>query len=497
MKKICMIVLDGFGYSNNKLGNAVNLAPPINFLELLKKYPHSSLHASGKYVGLDDDEAPTCKLSFLTLGAGRLIKRDNTIVSEFLDNPYVNNTYKTLIADAESTGNALHVIGLLSNAKRVSNIEHFLKLLDSLKGKEINLYFHLISDGLDCEEKAIYTFITTLENKIKEVGVGKIASITGRRFAMDNEGDYEKTKRFYDLITKGIGFMGSSIPLIIQKCYQEGITDQALPPIKTDNYEPIKENDSILFLNYENTFDIQILESLTKNDFDNFKTQEDFNPYIYTLFPVPKIKTNYFLEKQKINNNLGVYLSKLGLTQARIAENYKFEHVTYYFDGESSSSLEGATKFNVPSREESECVKNPEMSAVEITKKITNAMKKDYDFILADFANPDILAHTGNLDATIKGCVAVDLCLKMIKEEADDNFYTLVILGDHGNADQMLDEKGNPNRTHTTSDVPFIITDEKVTLEETGTIAQVAPTILKYMDIAIPKEMSESGVIIK
>lgn len=232
-------------------------------------------------------------------------------------------------------------------------------------------------------------------------------------------------------------------------------------------------------------------------NFDEFLIENQNDTTVYTFFPIDnKIKTKYFMDYPVIENPIGVYLSKLGLTQARIAETEKYAHVTYFLDGESNASLEGCQKYLIPSPKVATYDLKPEMSAVEVTKKVVQCMDKDYDFIFVNYANPDMVGHTGNLDATIKAVTAVDLCLKLLYEKAEENFYTIVLLADHGNADQMLDEAGNIVTTHTTSEVPLIFTDERIKLKDHGDLTNVAPTILEYMDIAVPKEMQETESLI-
>ena len=322
--------------------------------------------------------------------------------------------------------------------------------------------------------------------------VGKIASICGRYYAMDRDKNFERTKKYYDLIVNGEGILAENIPKAIQTCYTKDITDEFIPPLKTTSYQKIEEDDIVLWTNYRIDRAKQIMSALASNNFQDFEIKDvKFNAY--SFLPIDsKIKAKNILERAKIEMPLGVYLSKLGLTQARVAETEKYAHVTYFFDGESNASLEGCQKFLIPSPKVATYDLKPEMSAIDVTKKVVNCMDKDYDFILVNYANPDMVGHTGNLEATIKACVTVDLCLKLLAEKAEENFYTLVVLADHGNADKMLDEQGNPVTTHTTSLVPFIITDEKVKLEEKGALPNVAPTVLDYMQIALPKEMKET-----
>ena len=500
MKKICMVVLDGFGYSDNTLGNAVMMAPPNHFLDMWKNYPHSLLTASEEAVGLEKGQFGNSEVGHMTLGAGHKVRQSVQLLHEFLDNNTADNEmFIEMIEELTDSNKNLHLIGLVSDGKVHSSLDHFLKLFDVLKEKQIeNVYVHVISDGRDTEPKSLYSYILKLEEKMKETGIGKIASICGRYYAMDRDKNWDRTKKYYELLVHGIGIKAPNIPLIIQKCYENNITDEFIPPIRLEHFQMIRDEDVVLWMNYRTDRAKQILSSLVKTNFNDFSTKSMVHPTVYSFLPIdPKIKTKHFTERDVIKNPLGVYLSNLGLTQARIAETEKYAHVTYFFDGESNSSLEGCQKFLIPSPKVATYDLKPEMSAVEVTKKIVTSMEKDYDFILANYANPDMVGHTGNLEATIKACVTVDCCLKVLKEKAEENFYTLVILADHGNADQMLDEKGNPVTTHTCSKVPFIILDPKVNLVEEGDLTNVASTILEYMEIAVPKEMKDTKSLIQ
>lgn len=499
MKKILMVILDGYGWSDNELGNAVKMAPPTHFLELWKNYPHALLKASEESVGLEKGQFGNSEVGHTTIGAGRKVIQSITKINDFLDGvPKANENFAEMI-ERTKNGNPLHVIGLLSDGKVHSSLNHYLKLIDALSKEDIHhVLFHIISDGRDTDIHSLYTFISQLEEKLNENKTGEIASICGRYYAMDRDHNYERTKKYYDLIVNGEGFPCNNIPIVIQKCYEKNITDEFMVPIKTAYYAPIKDGDSLLWMNYRTDRAKQIISAFTDKSFMEFKVKEMSNLNVYTFLSVdPKIKTKSFLEREIITNPLGVYLADLGLTEARIAETEKYAHVTYFFDGENNSSLPGCQKYLIPSPKVATYDLKPEMSAVEITRKCVSCMEKDTDFILINYANPDMVGHTGNLEATIKACVAVDLCLKLLKEKADENFYTMVILADHGNADQMLDEQNRPVTTHTTSLVPFIITDNKVKLKSEGDLTNVAPTVLEYMDIAIPKEMKDTPSLIE
>ncbi len=492
--------MDGFGWSDNTLGNAVQMAPPRHFLELWKTYPHALLEASEEAVGLEPLQFGNSEVGHMTIGAGRKVKQSIAMINEFLDGtPMDNEDFQEMITHVKESKKPLHVIGLLSDGKVHSSLDHFLKLVKVLAKEEVtNVFFHLISDGRDTDDMALYSYILKLEEVMKETKVGKIASLCGRYYAMDRDKNWERTKKYYDLLTSGIGFEAPSIPLMIQKCYSKKITDEFLPPLKTKDFTAIEEGDTILWMNYRTDRAKQIMGALTQANFEGFLRKKVLSLSSYAFLSIdPKIKIKCFLKREVVTNPMGVYLSQLGLTQARIAETEKYAHVTYFFDGENNGPLEGCQKYLIPSPKVATYDLKPEMSAVEITKKCVECMENDFDFILINYANPDMVGHTGVLDATVKACITVDFCIHVLKEKADENFYTLVLLADHGNADQMLDEKGNPVTTHSLSKVPFLITDSKIKLEETGDLTEVAPTVLDYMEIAIPKEMKETKSLLK
>ena len=498
MKKVLTIVLDGFGWSDNPLGNAVKMAPPVHFQEIWNQYPHALLEASEEAVGLEKGQFGNSEVGHMTIGAGRKIKQSIALIKDFLQgNPMENEVFASMVQRAKEK--KLHVMGMLSDGNVHSSLEHYLMMIDVFAKEGVtNVSFHIISDGRDTGTKDLYQYISILEKKLEETKVGSIASICGRYYAMDRDKNWNRTKKYYDLVTRGVAYIAPNIPMMIQKCYEKDMTDEFLPPIKTKFFAPIADGDALLWMNFRTDRAKQILSTFVQSNFSEFGVfhMEDFP--VYSLLPIDvKIKTKNILTREEVMNPLGVYLSELGLTQARIAETEKYAHVTYFFDGESNASLDGCQKFLIPSPKVATYDLKPEMSAVEITKKCVACMEKDYDFIFMNFANPDMVGHTGNLEATVKAVMTVDMCLNVLKQKADENFYTMVILADHGNADQMIDEEGNPVTTHTTSLVPFIVTDEKVKLKEKGTLCNVAPTILKYMDIALPKEMANTPSLIE
>ena len=500
MKKILTIVLDGFGYREQEDGNAIKAARMKNYESLWENYPHTTLYASEQYIGLKEGQFGNSEIGHTTIGAGRIVPQSETLVDNLMNEIDDNLTFQMLIDYTRSNPKqSVHLIGLCSNGLVHSDINHFKKLYHRLADNGVhNIYFHLITDGKDTPEKSALTYINEINELIKEREVGSIASVCGRFYAMDRDKKYDRTKVYYDLITSGKGYKFDSAEDLIKKSYEAEITDQFVKPTIINPEGIIKDNDSVVWINYRADRSKQLLYALTDNAFSEFKTKEYSNLNVYTFFPIEKgLHTKNFLPLNQIENPLGVYLSDLGLTQARIAETEKFAHVTTFFDGQYNGKIDKCDKFLIPSPEVSSYVQKPEMSAVDVTKKVIACMQKDYDFILANFANPDIVGHTGDWNATVKACITVDICLGKILEVAEDNFYKIIILGDHGNADIMFDEEKNPVSTHTLSKVPFIIVDNKVKLEDDGSLVNVAPTILEYMDIAVPKEMSETKSLIK
>ena len=493
MRKILTVVLDGFGYREEEYGNAIKMADTKNFDRLWQTFPHTTLFASEEYVGLNEGEFGNSEIGHMTIGAGRRIMQHGPRITEFLKNINKDNLlFAEFLKDAQEK--TVHIIGLYSDGKVHSYLEHFLSIYQILKennAKKVN--FHLITDGRDTKVNAAINFIKDLEETIKDDPITDIASICGRYYAMDRDTNYNRTKIYYDLLTKGIGIKAKSATDGILGLYKKNQTDEFLYPLIINPNETIKDGDIILWMNFRSDRGKQIIRTFTDHNFEEFPIYTYQDLKVYSFFPLDKdIKTLNFLEDIHVTNPLGIYLSSLGLTQARIAETEKYAHVTYFFDGMYNGKIEKCEKILIPSPKVETYDLEPEMSAIEVTKKAIHAMEKDTDFIFMNLANPDMVGHTGNLEATIKAVTTVDVCLERLYEVAKDNFYTMIILADHGNADIMLDEFGNPVTTHTTSKVPFIITDTNVSLKKSGSLVNVAPTILEYMDIALPEEMANT-----
>lgn len=498
MKKILTIILDGYGMREEAEGNAIKLAETPNFDRIWNEYPHTTLFASEEYVGLKPGQFGNSEIGHETIGAGRLLKQKPTKVEEFTLDLENSEKFQEFIEFLKTNKNNLHFIGMLSDKDVHSNCNNLYRIMEHLKGKiENQVYYHVITDGRDTETNVSVSYIKELEKKIKECNLGSIATICGRYYAMDRNKNWDRTKVYTDLITKGIGISVLDFEKAIQKNYEMNITDEFLKPMIIDKEGIIKNGDSIVWVNFREDRAVQLLNSLTNPDFDVYINKKLLDSKVFSIFPFDKpIKTYSFLEQEEVKNPLGIYLSELGLTQARVAETEKYAHVTYFFDGEYEGKIDKCDKFLIPSPDVPTYDKMPQMSAIEVTKKTISCLEKDYDFVLVNYANPDMVGHTGNLNATVAAITAVDICLGKLLEAADENFYKVIVLADHGNADIMVDENGKPVTTHTTSKVPFIVCDKNIELKEGGDLTNVAPSILDYMDIAVPKEMQELESII-
>ena len=496
MKKILTIILDGFGYREEEKGNAILAAHMKTFTELWNKYPHALLEASEEAVGLSKGQAGNSEVGHMTIGAGRLLKQSEMLVNDFLKEPDMENA--NVIKLIENKDKDVHIMGLCSDGNIHAGVDDFLSMYKFLIDNGFTkIHFHLITDGRDTGVHDAMKYINMIKDIIIEYGVGDVVSICGRYYAMDRDENWDRTKAYYDLVVGGKGLSSINIEKSINSSYEKGITDEFIKPIICSK-NTIKNGDIIMWMNYRADRAKQILSSIVNwSTFEGFSTENMKDTLVFSFLPVDKkIKTYNLIEPVVVKNSLGLYLSELGFTQARIAESEKFPHVTYFFDGGVDGKIKGCDKFHIPSPSVATYDLKPEMSCVEVTKRVILSMNNDYDFILVNFANPDMVGHTGNMDAATKACMAVDMCLNKIMEKAEDNFYKVVILADHGNADIMINDDGSICTTHTTSVIPFILCDEKVKLQKTGSLVNVAPTILDYMDIAIPKEMEGTESLI-
>lgn len=498
MKKILMIILSGFGINENTNGNAVKNANMEYFNYLWNNYPHSTLEASGKAVGLPEGVSSNSQIGHYTISIGQKIKQKYTILEEMIDSKDIVNldSFKQMINNLDN--HTLHLMGIVSDASIHSNIDYMIKIINLLKEQGVkNIVFHAITDGVDTGTKTSAKYLKQIEKALKESNVGILGSISGRYYLEGPENKTERLRKYYDLIVNGIGFNILNYETAINNLYLKNITDEFLPPMLLNGKNTIKDGDTILCLDYD-IISKNLLKSLNDTEFTSFITKNITNLNTYTLFPNQELKNikSLLTFNQEEIYSLGEYFKDLKLTQARIAETGKYKSVTYYFNAEKSNKYPLTTNYLLPSPNVISYSETPLMSAIDITKQAKKCLDQDIDFILVNYANPDALAHTGNYNATIKGLEAIDKIIKNLIECAQDNFYNVIITSDHGNCESMLDDNNNPIFNNTNNPVPFIILDKKITLREKGDLTNIAPTLLKYMDIKIPDNMKNTKNLI-
>lgn len=499
MKKILMIILDGFGIRENTHGNAVKLANMNYFNSLLEKYPNSLLEASGEAVGLPEGQFGNSEVCHEVIGLGKKIKQKITVINEevFTKRIFLNEEFNNLIETTKNNKSTLHLMGLTSDGGVHSHIGYVLKLIPLLKEKGIKkIVFHAITDGRDTYIKSSIKFIKEVDSLLRSEKLGYVGTICGRYYAMDRDNNWDRTKKYYDLVMNNNGFKVIDYELAINNCYKKNITDEFLPPMLITDDACIKPDDTLLWFNFRPDRARQILTSLTNPEFNEFKTSFIVNSWnMFEVNDVTNIHTLFELPKEDIYP-IGKYFSDLKITQARIAETEKYSHVTYFFNAELSKKLPLCDNYLVESPKVATYDMTPLMSATDVTRKVKSAINKNYDFILVNYANPDMIGHTGNLNAAIEALQGLDKLLEYIVNYSIDNFYKVFILADHGNCDEMLTDNDEIITTHSLSKVPFIITDDSIKLKKNGDLTNVAPTLLNYMDIAIPKQMEDAKSLI-
>ena len=501
MKKVMMVILDGFGVGNKDESNAIYLADMYNYQELSDLYPNSVLDTTGDNIDTPEDKRIDCEVSHLMLGAGKKVEQDITLANENLSSTLIEQNEKLLdlLEYLKDTDGNLHLVGLISDGKVYSDIRYMKTFITHLKNMGVKkFYFHAITDGRDVPNGTAIDYINDLQSTMDEEGIGKIATICGRSYAMDREENYKKTRTYLDLLIDGVGAKISNYKTGIDACYKRNITDEQIPPIIIDEKGTINDGDVLLWLNYREDRARQILKGLCNKKYDGTRSKYMPGLKVASILPIDEVENLTFLiDKDESEYSLNQYLSLLGLTQARICEEDKFTNLTYYFNGGSDKKVKNCEDYLIESYKREEFIDHPELSIANVTKQAIKCMERDCDFIVVNIQNPDIFGHIGDVNKTVEALKCVDDALGELCEACDDNFYTLVLTSDHGNVECILNDDGSVNKAHTANQVPFIIRDKNVSLKSKGSITQVAGTILKYMDIAIPKEMQDSGIIIK
>jgi 2,3-bisphosphoglycerate-independent phosphoglycerate mutase len=504
-KKVLLLILDGWGLGTNDKVSAIKHARTPYINSLYQKYPHSKLEASGLAVGLPAGQMGNSEVGHMNIGAGRIVYQDLVRINKAVEEKELDKSPVLLEAlkYAKTNNKAVHLIGLLSDGGVHSHINHLKGLCTIAHNAGItNTYIHAFMDGRDTDPKGGINYLKYLQDHLTKT-TGKIASIVGRYYAMDRDKRWERVKLAYDLMVKGIGQKETNPIDAIQKSYDADITDEFIKPIViTDvNQKPIatiQEGDVVICFNFRTDRGRQITMALTQQDFPD-QQMKKLNLHYVTMSNYDDTfkNVNVIFDKDNLENTLGDIIAKAGKKQIRIAETEKYPHVTFFFSGGREEAFAGESRIMCPSPKVATYDLKPEMSAWDIADKIIPELeKKTADFICLNFANPDMVGHTGVFEAAVKACETVDGCNQAVTEAARRNGYTTIIIADHGNADVMINNDGTPNTAHTTNLVPCILVDDnyKATLKD-GKLGDLAPTILKLMGIPVPKEMTGNILI--
>lgn len=499
MKKIILLILDGFGVNPDSYGNAISLAKTPNYDKFVSSFPYAELESSGESVGLPKGQMGNSEVGHLSIGTSRVIKQNLEIINDSIKSKefFKNEELLNIINHVNENNSTLHIVGMLSNGKVHSSMNHLYAVMALAKMQNVkNISYHLITDGVDSPSNNALKYLEEFKTQLEKLNIGEISTITGRYFAMDKDNKWDRTKKAYDAIVYGVGNRFKSAEECINVHYANNIKDEFINPsiITPDTY--IKNNDGVLFLNFRSSRMKQLIEAFTEENFKIFKTKELENLKFCSLFNIHD-SIPYAYDGERDLYSFGEYLDSIEYKQIRIAETEKFSHITYFFDGYKEINSKNVSKILVPSPTVTTYDKKPEMGIIDITNETLNAMDEDYDFILTNFANPDMVGHTGNLEATIRAIEICDFCLGKIFEKAEESFYELVITSDHGNAEAMLTKDGIPNPSHTTNKVPFIICNSGYKIKNTGSLIDVVPTLIDMYEIKKADSMEGESLIIK
>ncbi len=501
-KKALLMILDGWGIGDHTKRDAISSTPTPYWDYLMKTYPHSELQASGENVGLPDGQMGNSEVGHLNIGAGRVVYQDLVKINKacadgsILENPQI----KEVFGYAKSTGKAIHFMGLTSNGGVHSSLDHLYALCDIAKEYGLEkVYIHCFMDGRDTDPRSGKGFIEELEAHCAK-SAGKIASIIGRYYAMDRDKRWDRVKVAYDLLVNGEGKQATDMVKAMQESYDEDVTDEFIKPINNSTVDgTIKEGDAVIFFNYRNDRAKELTVALTQHDLPEagMKTIPGLQYFCMTPYDASFTGVHILFDKENVNNTLGEYLSSLDKKQLHIAETEKYAHVTFFFNGGREAPYEGEERILVASPKVATYDLQPEMSAYEVKDKLVDSIKsQEYDFIVVNYANGDMVGHTGIYEAIEKAVVAVDNCVKDTVEAAKESGYEVIIIADHGNADNAINPDGTPNTAHSLNPVPCVYVTERTDAKvENGRLADVAPTILTIMGLPVPAEMTGKVLI--
>ncbi len=509
-KPAVLMIMDGFGLSDHTEGNAIYAANTPNIDGLMKDYPFQKGYASGLSVGLPDGQMGNSEVGHMNMGAGRIVYQELTRISKEIEDGvfFENEELKAAFANAKEKDSAVHLYGLLSDGGVHSHNTHLYGLLEMAKREGVNkVYVHCFLDGRDTPPASAIDYVRELQAKIDEIGVGKIAVLSGRYYAMDRDNRWDRVEKAYNALTKGEGKLAENAVDALAASYAEDVNDEfVVPTVITENGAPvatIKDGDSVIFFNFRPDRAREITRAFCADDFDGFDRGErlDVKYVCFTEYDVTIPNKSIAFKKVELTNTFGEFLAANGKTQARIAETEKYAHVTFFFNGGVEEPNEGEDRILVKSPKVATYDLQPEMSAYEVSDKLDEAIRSGkYDVIIINFANPDMVGHTGVIPAAVKAVETVDECVGRAVAAVKDMDGFMFICADHGNADQMIDyETGAPFTAHTTNPVPFILVnaDPAYDLKEGGRLCDIVPTMIELMGMEKPAEMTGESLLVR
>ena len=505
-----LMILDGFGYTPEVRGNAIAAAQKPNLDQIYTKYPHTLLGASGTSVGLPEGQMGNSEVGHLNIGAGRIVYQELSRITRAIEDSsfFDNSVLAAAMNNARQPGKSLHLMGLLSDGGVHSHIEHLYALIDMAASSGVDRVFvHCFLDGRDVPPSCAETYINALESHMREKGNGRIATVSGRYYAMDRDKRWDRVQKAYDALTAGKGETSGTAAEAVTLAYGRGETDEFVLPTVVQGVEgQIRDGDSVIMYNFRPDRAREITRALCDPAFDGFDRTISLKDLMYVCMTeyeagMPGVVIAYPPEHP--DNTIGRYLSRLGKTQLRLAETEKYAHVTFFMNGGVEEPDPGEDRILVPSPKVATYDLQPEMSAYELRDKAVEALEsRKYDLIIMNFANPDMVGHTGVFDAAVAAIEALDDCVGKIYEKVTETGASLIITADHGNADTMIDEQGKPITKHSTNPVPTVVItppydgSPEMKLREGGVLADLAPTLLQLMGLEKPEEMTGKSMIV-
>ena len=503
-KPVILMILDGFGVGleSEKRGDAIKAAKKPNIDKLFAENPVTKIGASGLDVGLPDGQMGNSEVGHTNIGAGRIVYQELTRITKSIEDGefFENEALLKAVDNAAQEGKALHIMGLLSNGGVHSHNTHMYAIVELAKKKGVkNVYVHAFLDGRDVPPTSGKDFVEECANKLKEIGLGKIATVMGRYYAMDRDNRWDRVEKAYSAMVYGEGNKACCPVKAVEESYANDVTDEFVVPTVCEENATVKPGDSIVFFNFRPDRAREITRTFVDPEFKGFERKNGFFPLTYvcmTQYDASMPNVEVAFKPQSLKNTIGEYISNKGMTQLRIAETEKYAHVTFFFNGGVEQPYEGEDRILVKSPAVATYDLQPEMSAYEVTDKLVAAIKTGkYDMIILNYANCDMVGHTGVFEAAVKAVEAVDECVGKVVTAIREMDGVALITADHGNADKMIDTDGSPFTAHTTNLVPFCVVGYPCELREGGRLADIAPTMLKIMGLPQPAEMTGESII--